>query len=83
MLDEGKETIATTVLDAEPDVILPMPEDSPWPFLTTLAMTAGFAGLLLHWWWLALGGGVAMLLGLIVWLWPRAALGQKARLVHG
>jgi cytochrome c oxidase subunit 1/cytochrome c oxidase subunit I+III len=82
VLDEGKETIATTVLDAEPDVILPMPEDSPAPFLTTLAMTAGFAGLLLHWWWLAAAGGAATLLGLVVWLWPRAALGQKARFVH-
>jgi cytochrome c oxidase subunit I len=83
VLDEGKETIATTVLDAEPDVILKMPDDSPMPFLTTVAMTAGFAGLLLHWWWLALGGGVATLLGLIVWLWPRHALAQKARPAHG
>jgi cytochrome c oxidase subunit I len=83
VLDDGKETIATTVLDAEPDVILKMPDDSPMPFLTTVAMTAGFAGLLLHWWWLALGGGVATLLGLIVWLWPRHALAQKARPAHG
>jgi hypothetical protein len=42
VLGEGKETLGTTVLDPEPDVILPMPEDSPWPFLTTLAMSAGF-----------------------------------------
>ena len=47
VLDHGKETIATTVLDAEPDVILKMPDDSAWPFLVTLAMTAGFVGLLL------------------------------------
>jgi cytochrome c oxidase subunit I len=83
VLDDGKETIATTVLDAEPDVIVKMPDDTPMPFLTTLAMTAGFAGLLLHWWWLALGGGVATLLGLIVWLWPRRALAQTARPAHG
>jgi cytochrome c oxidase subunit I len=82
-LDDGKEIIGTTVLDAQPDVILKMPEDSPAPFLTTLAMTAGFAGLLLHWWWVALGGGVTMLLFLIIWLWPRHALAQKARLGHG
>jgi cytochrome c oxidase subunit 1/cytochrome c oxidase subunit I+III len=83
VLDHGKETLATTVLDAEPDVILPMPEDSPSPFLTTIAMTAGFAGLLLHWWWLAAAGGAATLPALIIWLWPRVALGQRARFVHG
>jgi cytochrome c oxidase subunit I len=83
VLDHGKETLATTVLDAEPDVILPMPEDSPSPFLTTIAMTAGFAGLLLHWWWLAAAGGAATLLALMIWLWPRVALGQRARFVHG
>ena len=83
ILDEGKETIGTTVLDAEPDVILKMPEDSPSPFFTTVAMTIGFAGLLLHWWWMAAAGGALTLLGLVVWLWPRRNLGQKARPLHG
>ena len=83
VLEDGKETIATTVLDAEPDVILKMPEDTPMPFLTTLAMAAGFAGLLLHWWWLALGGWAATLVALVVWLWPRRALAQKAGSAHG
>ena len=77
VLDDGKETIATTALDAEPDLILKMPGDSAWPFLTTLAMTAAFAGLLLHWWWVAAGGALATLLGLLLWLWPRQYLGQK------
>ncbi len=79
VLDDGKQTIATTVLDADPDVILRMPEDSAWPFLTTLAMTAGFVGLLLHWWWLATAGGGAILICVLIWLWPRASLGQTAR----
>jgi hypothetical protein len=46
-------------------------------------MTAGFAGLLLHWWWLAAAGGAATLLALMIWLWPRVALGQRARFVRG
>jgi cytochrome c oxidase subunit I len=82
ILDDGKETIATTVLDAEPDVILKMPGDSPWPLLTTIVLTAAFTGLLLHWWWLAAAGAAATLLGLLVWLWPRRALAQKGA-VHG
>ncbi|MGQ9366395.1 cytochrome c oxidase subunit I [Azospirillum sp. ST 5-10] len=83
VLDDGKEIVATSVLDAEPDVILKMPEDTPWPFVTTLAMTVGFAGLLLHGWWWAAGGGVATLLCLLAWLWPRRSLEQTARPAHG
>jgi cytochrome c oxidase subunit 1/cytochrome c oxidase subunit I+III len=83
VLDDGKEIIATTVPDAEPDLILKMPEDSPVPFLTTLAMTVGFAGLLLNWWSMAAIGGAATLLCLIAWLWPSARLGQIARPAHG
>ena len=37
MLDHGKETIGTSALDGEPDVILKMPEDSHAPLLLTLA----------------------------------------------
>jgi cytochrome c oxidase subunit 1/cytochrome c oxidase subunit I+III len=83
VLDDGKETIATTVLDAEPGVILKMPGDSPMPFLATVAMTAVFVGLLLHWWWVALGAGLATLLAVIVWLWPQRALAQKAGTADG
>ena len=43
-LDHGKEALATTALDAVPDAILKMPDDSPAPFIVTLAMSAGFVG---------------------------------------
>ena len=33
VLDHGREALATTALDAEPDVILKMPEDTPLPLL--------------------------------------------------
>ena len=77
-LDRGKEALATTTLDAEPDVILKMPEDLPAPFIVTLAISAFFVGLLLQLWWLAGVGGFATLAGLLVWLWPARELEQRA-----
>jgi cytochrome c oxidase subunit 1/cytochrome c oxidase subunit I+III len=78
VLDKGKEALATTFLDAAPDAILKMPEDSTAPFVVTLAMSAFFVGLLLQMWWLAAVGGLAMLAGALVWLWPERELAQRA-----
>ena len=77
-LDHGKEALATTALDAVPDAILKMPDDSPAPFIVTLAMSAGFVGLLLQAWWLAGIGAIATLAGILVWLWPERELEQRA-----
>ncbi len=76
VLDHGKETVATTFLDAEPDAILELPGDDPWPFLVTLAMTAGFAGLLLQWWWLSGFAALLTFVGILAWLWPRRYTGE-------
>jgi cytochrome c oxidase subunit I len=83
VLDDGKEVVATTVLDGEPDAILKMPEDSYSPLVVAVVMTAAFVGLLLHWWWFAAACGVLTLLGVLVWLWPERRLGQIARSAHG
>ncbi len=53
VLDHGREALATTALDAEPDVILKMPEDTPLPLLLALALVVMLAGLLAHVWWLS------------------------------
>jgi cytochrome c oxidase subunit 1/cytochrome c oxidase subunit I+III len=82
VLDHGREALATTALDAEPDVIIKMPEDTPLPFLLALALVLALTALLVHGWWVA---GLAALasLGLVVlWLWPRASLEQTARHRH-
>jgi cytochrome c oxidase subunit I len=76
LLDHGRETIGTTALDAEPEVILRMPGDSLSPLLLALALAAIFAGLLVHSWTLAVVAAAATLIVGIVWLWPKAALGQ-------
>ena len=81
-LDRGKESLATTGLDAQPEAILKMPEDSITPLLLALALTVVFSGLLAHSWWIAAAGGIAGLLVLLAWLWPRAQLGQTEDAAH-
>jgi heme/copper-type cytochrome/quinol oxidase subunit 1 len=78
ILDRGRETLATTVLDAEPDLILKMPGDSYAPLMLSIALALIFVGLIIHSWWLTGTGGVATALALIIWLWPQQKLGQTA-----
>ena len=52
LLANGRETIATTILDAEGDAILRMPGDSVLPLVLSVALLALFAALLLHAWWI-------------------------------
>jgi cytochrome c oxidase subunit I len=77
-LDRGRESIGTTALDAELDVILKMPKDSFAPLILALTLTTIFTGLVLHLWWLAIVGGVATGADIIAWLWPDPALGETA-----
>lgn len=77
LLAHGKETIGTSALDAEPDMILEMPEDSAAPFILALGTTVMFVGMLLKTWSVA-GIGIALAtLALIVWLWPRQELRER------
>jgi cytochrome c oxidase subunit 1/cytochrome c oxidase subunit I+III len=76
LLDKGRETIGTTVLDAEPDVILRMPGASYLPLLSSVGVTAIFVSFLLHSGW-GLGMTALGTFGASVWwLWPKQALGQ-------
>jgi cytochrome c oxidase subunit 1/cytochrome c oxidase subunit I+III len=78
LLDHGRETVGTTVLDADPDVILRMPGDSPAPLLLAIGLAGGCAGLLLHSWIAAAAFGVLTLIAMAAWLWPETELGQTA-----
>lgn len=82
MPDRGRETIAMTPLDGSPDLILKMPGDTVVPFVLTVAMTAGFVGLLVHLWWLAGAGAAIAAVSLVVWPWLRRSLGQVAGARH-
>jgi cytochrome c oxidase subunit 1/cytochrome c oxidase subunit I+III len=83
VLDHGRETVGTTALDSQPNIILKMPKDSFAPFILALALTAIFTGLVLHLWWLAIVGAVVSGLDIIGWLWPEASLGETAEPANG
>jgi cytochrome c oxidase subunit 1/cytochrome c oxidase subunit I+III len=78
LLADGREALATTALDAAPDLILKMPGDSYSPFFLGAAISAVFAAMLLQWW---MGVGLGLLgaaAALAVWMWPRRAWAQRA-----
>lgn len=77
LLDQGKETVATSGLDAVPNMVLEMPEDSFAPALLALGLTILFVGLLLKGIpSIFLGGGI-LVLAIIIWLWPRRQLRER------
>jgi cytochrome c oxidase subunit 1/cytochrome c oxidase subunit I+III len=76
VLEQGKEALATTPLDAEPNLILKMPEDTIVPLLLALSMTLIFIGLAALIWWLVAVGAVCSAASILAWLWPQAKLGE-------
>jgi cytochrome c oxidase subunit I len=70
VLDEGRDTFGTTPLDAQPDEILRMPEDTAWPFLLSLSILAICYGLLFGLLWLEIAGAAALFVCIVGWLWP-------------
>ncbi|MBS0277979.1 MAG: cytochrome c oxidase subunit I [Proteobacteria bacterium] len=84
VLDHDREAIGTSSLDATPDIILRMPHDSYAPVILALAVTAFFAGLAFHAWWLAALGALVVGIDIIGWLWPERKLGETAEpAIHG
>ena len=71
LLDRGRETIGTTPLDADPELILEMPGDTLAPLILAVGATLIFAAAIPHLWWLC-GVGAAIVIGALVdWFWPR------------
>jgi cytochrome c oxidase subunit I len=77
LLDRGKEAIGTTALDAVPDMILEMPQDSAAPVLLAGGLSVLFVGMLLKVWIVAAIGGVITLAAIVTWLWPRRQLRER------
>ena len=74
LLDSDKETIATSALDAAPNMILEMPQDSLAPLILTAGLSVLFVGLLLKIWLVVGIGALFVAGGVLVWLWPRREL---------
>jgi heme/copper-type cytochrome/quinol oxidase subunit 1 len=77
LLDEGKETVGTTALDAAPDMILEMPEDTVAPLLLAAGLAIVFIGLLLKIWSVVIIGGLITGLAILSWMWPRRELRER------
>ena len=71
LLDRGRETLGTTPLDAEPNLILEMPADTLAPLILTCGLSIGFGAALFHLWWVVALGGAIVTASLIDWFWPR------------
>jgi cytochrome c oxidase subunit 1/cytochrome c oxidase subunit I+III len=78
LLDQGRETLATTILDAEPDLILKMPGDSFAPLWLALSLALTFVGLIVHSPWVSALGVLGAASSIFGWMWPQRALDQTA-----
>ncbi|MGI8508880.1 MAG: hypothetical protein ACR2MQ_06115, partial [Gemmatimonadaceae bacterium] len=80
VLDDGKETLETTLLDADPQAILRLPEDTIWPLILSLALTGAFvAALFKAPVWAAIAGAIT-LISIAGWLWPKPGTYPAPRL---
>jgi cytochrome c oxidase subunit I len=77
LLDTAKEALVTTPMDAEPERIVEMPEDSYAPLFLTIGLSVLFAGLLLKTWQVTGAGVVLSSAALLFWLWPRRQLLER------
>ncbi|MDQ6736947.1 MAG: cytochrome c oxidase subunit I [Gemmatimonadota bacterium] len=69
-LTEGRETLATTMMDARPEAILHMAEDSIWPLLLALSLSIMCYSSLLDVTSVSIVAGVGAAISVGGWFWP-------------
>ncbi len=74
VLETGRETFGTSILDGDPTTVMRMPEDSPWPLVLAVSLTAACYGLLLPSNVLTIAGFVVAIVSTIGWLSPSPGL---------
>ncbi len=79
LLNRGKETFGSTMLDAVPNVVLQMPGDSLAPLFTAVTLAVAFVGLLLHSVTIAAIGTLALGVTIAAWLWPSRPIPDLGR----
>jgi heme/copper-type cytochrome/quinol oxidase subunit 1 len=77
LLTEGKQTIGTSGVDASPDIVLQMAEDSYAPVSLAAGTSLLFVGLLLKSIPVGAVGVVIAALALIAWMWPSFELRER------
>ncbi len=77
-----RDTLVTTLLDAEPDNKHRHPNPSIWPLLAALATTVLFVTLIFTPWGAVIGTPL-LLLALLGWSWPRGREKREQQLVEG
>lgn len=70
ILDDGKQTLATTGVDAHDGFIARMPSESVLPLVTGLLLFGLFLALTFKALWLALGFAVGTAVAIAFWMWP-------------
>jgi cytochrome c oxidase subunit I len=78
VLDDGRQALSTSWLDAEPIAIARMPEDSIAPLVLALAITGFFTAVLLKWLWPAAVLLAACAVASAAWLWPTREEAEEA-----
>jgi cytochrome c oxidase subunit I+III len=68
--DDRRETVVTTLLDARPQSVMVLPGPTPWPFVSALAASMGFIGLIFSPWFYVIGFFAAFVT-FVFWFWPR------------
>lgn len=68
--DDRREVLVTTLVDAEPQAVVILPQPTVWPFLLAVAVSIGFIGTIFSPWgfWVGFFLSFWMIVG---WLWPR------------
>jgi cytochrome c oxidase subunit 1 len=67
---DRRETLITTMLDAEPDNVTVLPGPTYWPLIAALATSVAFIGVMFSTIWVPVGGFLTFL-AIVGWLWPR------------
>ncbi|MFD1612476.1 cytochrome c oxidase subunit I [Sphingomonas tabacisoli] len=68
---DERETVLTTVIDAEPDIREPAPGPTIWPFVSAIFTTALFIGSIFTP-WAIVWGSIPVAIALVFWFWPKA-----------
>ena len=68
--DDRRETLSTSILDAEPQQRLALPGPSIWPFLLAVAVGILFIGTIISLWAVPIGFVLATI-AVVGWFWPK------------